>query len=331
MIRPSLHGETVLKVIEMALLQQDLLDLSSRDSESSTAVSVLITRKDTILQNTFYDYWGDVHGVLAARGAGPTAYWQHHVDIPLAEFFPAALGFNQVPPEGAPVEGVAEITFSSMQGLATLVATPTVARMLIDEQNVLKDAYCYLSTTGNAVTLLDRLKTNAPSGRVEGFGVLLFLRKHSQASSAEFGDLLSGDFARILTSSKEVLKVRLHLFEPYDDQIWLSPNVNHTVAENDQYHGYYEIVFTDAADAKVFTGSATIAGLAPRIKALTSGVVTYPSDSTYTLVYGGRPTVAGLRGVSAAKTLMSVGDPANEKSLDLLQGLYGDLALQPFC
>ena len=315
----------------MPLLQQNLPDLSSRDSESNTAVSVLITRKDTISKSTFYDYWGDVHGVLGARGAGPTAYWQHHIQTPLSEFFPTALGFNQLPPKGSPIEGVAEITFSSMEGLATLVATPTVARMLIDEQNVLKDAYCYLSTTGNAVTLLDRLRSNAPSGVVEGYGVLLFLRKHSQASLAEFESLVRGEFTTVLTSSNEVLKVRMHLFEPYNDQIWLSPNVNHAVAENDQYHAYYEIVFTDVAAATAFTDSAILAGLAPKIKALTSAVITYPSDSTYTLVYGGRPTVAGLRGVSAAKTLMSVGDPVNEKSLDLLQGLYGEQALQPYC
>jgi hypothetical protein len=249
----------------------------------------------------------------------------------MTDFFPTTLGFNQLPPEGPPIEGVAEITFSSMQGLATLVATPTVARMLIDEQNVLKGAYCYLSSAGNAVTLLDRLKTNAPSGRVEGYGVLLFLRKDSKTSLDDFGALLRGELATTLTSSDEVLKVRMHLFEPYNDQIWLSPNVSHAIDVNAQYQGYYEIVFADAGAAKTFTQSASLAALATKIRALASGVVTYPSDSTYTLVYGGRPTVAGLRGVSAAKTLMSVGDPVNEKSLDLLRGLYGDLVLPPFC
>jgi hypothetical protein len=304
-------------------------DRSTRDLGAPLSFNVLITRRDDVTLDVFYDYWGDIHGVMAARADGAADYWQHRLAGPIEDFFPAMAGVDQAAPGGDPIVGMAEITFAAEADRSALVSSAAVRQMVIDEQNVLKGTYLYASAPGNTLTLVDRLETNAPQGAPEGFCVLIFARQAQRTSQEQFRHFMRTTLAEYFVTSSDVNKVRIHLLEPYDSAAWPTPNVDHARNANQQYQAFIELAFHNVETAMRFTRSDELAALRRELPANVRALTTYVNFETHTLVYGGRPTQAGLRGVSAMRTLHAVGQPANERSMDVLKVLFGDQVLEP--
>lgn len=311
------------------------IDLSStnfaaRDSGSQLSTSVMIARKDDIPLNVFYDYWGDVHGVLAARADGASHYWQHRLGAPLPGFFPVAAGIDQTPPTGVSIVGLAEITFADSAGREALIRSEAAAQMVTDEQNVLKATFMYSTAPGNAITLLDRFDSNIPQGAPKGYNVLAFIRKADTGVSVDgFRDFIRTTLSPMLTKLSGVMKVRVHLLEAYDSAAWPTPNVDHERAPSQQYNAYIELAFENEQAALAFPTSHGLETLNELLIANVSAITSYPSFHKNTMVYGGRPTYAGLRGTSAIRTLAAVGNPSNEQALPLLRLIFGEAVEQP--
>jgi hypothetical protein len=305
-------------------------DYSSRDSGAQLSTSVMIARKDDIPLNVFYDYWGDVHGVLAARAEGAANYWQHRLGAPLPGFFPVAASIDQAPPAGSSIVGLAEITFADSAGREALIRSAAVAQMVMDEQNVLKGTYMYSTAPGNAITLLDRFDSNTPQGAPQGYNILAFIRKADAGVSVDsFRDFIRTALSPVLTEVSGAMKVRAHLLETYDSAAWPTPNVDHERAPNQQYNAYIELAFENEQAALAFSTSHSLEILNELLVANVSAITSYPSFHKNTMVYGGRPTYAGLRGTSAMRTLEAVGNPGNEQALPLLKLIFGEAVEQP--
>jgi hypothetical protein len=304
-------------------------DRASRDSNAQLSTSVLITRRDRVPLNVFYDYWGDVHGVLAARGEGVANYWQHRFGPALPGFFPSPPTVAQNVPSGDPIVGMAEITFESSQDRGKLIGGAVAGAMVMDEQNVLKGTYMYSTGPGNAVTLLDRFESNTPQGAPDGYSVMTFIRQAENVSTKQFRSFLRDEVAAALAKTVGVMKVRLHLLEAYDSAAWPTPNVDHERAADQQYHAYLELAFNTKAEATGAPFAKALTALAESLQKHVSALTTYPTFQKNTMRYGGRPTFAGLRGLSALRTLTAIGDPANEKELSMLKLIFGDAVLQP--
>ncbi len=303
-------------------------DHSTRDSSAQLSTSVMITRKNAVPLDVFYDYWGDIHGVLAARGDGVAYYWQHRFGAALPDFFRVPSTVSQAVPLGDPIVGMAEITFETPEGRGALIGSAVAGQMVMDEQNVLKGTYMYSTGPGNAVTLLDRFESNAPQGAPDGYSVMTFIRQAENVSVDQFRSFVR-ELAGELSKTPGVMKVRFHLLEAYDSAAWPTPNVDHDRAADQQYQAYMELAFDKQADATAVAIVNTLSPLADRIQKAVSALTTYPTFQKNTMRYAGRPTVAGLRGLSALRTLTAIGDPANEKALPMLRLIFGDAVLQP--
>jgi hypothetical protein len=301
---------------------------AGRDLSAQISTSVMITRKDAVPLNVFYDYWGDVHGVLAARGEGVAYYWQHRFGAALPDFFRLPSSVDQAVPSGDPIAGMAEITFESPEDRGALIGSAVAGEMVLDEQNVLKGTYMYSTGPGNAITLLDRFESNSPQGVPDGYSVMTFIRQAEDVSVGQFRSFVS-EFARQLKETQGVMKVRFHLLEAYDSAAWPTPHVDHERAADQQYQAYIELALDTQADALSPAFDRTISALTNGIQENVSALTTYPSFQKNTMRYAGRPTVAGLRGLSAMRTLAAVGDPANEKALSMLRLIFGEAVLEP--
>jgi hypothetical protein len=310
-------------------LLAEAIDRSIRDRGAQLAINVLISRRDDVDLDTFYNYWGDIHGVMAARADGAADYWQHRLTGPVADFFPGTSGVDQSAAEGDPIVGMAEITFATEAGRTALVSSAAVAQMVIDEQNVLKGTYMYASAPGNTLTLLDRMPSNTPQGPPDGFTLLVLVRQQQGTSQERFRDYMRQTLGRFFAASHDCTKARVHLMEPYDSGTWPTPNVDHARTANQQYQAILELAFRDEGTARRLVQSDSFALLSRGLPDVVRALTTYVNFETYTLVYGGRPTHAGLRGVSAIRTLQAVGQPANEQSMDALQVLFGERVLEP--
>jgi hypothetical protein len=311
------------------VLAQLAPDLSARDARAQLGLSCVLVDKVGVPDDLMKAYWGDIHGPLGSRNMGVDGYWEHWLGKGIPDFFPNLNGVDQKVPGGNPITGLAEISFRSTDEIAKLKISPSVGEIMKDEQNVFAKSYMYATAPGNTVTVVDRTKTNATQGRPEGYSVFVFVRKSNMASIEQFRNFLKNEFAGTLSKSSDVLKVRFQLYEKYDAGAWPTPNVDHARTTDQAYSAYLELSFTSAKGAQHFINSASFKALANGISANISALNTYPTDETHTMVIDGVPTTAGLRGVSAERTMSLLHQPENQRTYPVLRILFGDAVKEP--
>jgi hypothetical protein len=296
---------------------------------SSLSTSVMITRREDVSLKVFYDYWSDIHGVLAAKAEGAFEYFQHRLGAPIDNFFDGMNAVDQTSPEGDPIVGLAEITFLTEGDREKLIRSAAVGQMVIDEQNVLKGTYMYSTGPGNAETVVDRTKIRAPQGATGDYRVIAFLRQADQCTTADFRSYVRETLLPTMRGSPLVMKARLHLLEVFDEGAWPTPNVDHRRGASQRYNAYIELAFDSEAATTRFVRSAEMLETASKAAPFVASISTYPDFETYTMVFGGRPTQAGLRGLSAFRTLEAIREPENQRSLQLLNVMFGAAVLPP--
>jgi hypothetical protein len=304
-------------------------DLSARDAHARIGMSCILMDKKGVPDELMKAYWGNIHGVLGTRHLGVDTYWEHWLGAPLPNFFSTIAGVDQKFPDGAPINGLAEISFRTMEEVAKLKISPSVPLLQQDEQNIFGESYMYATLPGNTVTVIDRSKTNVTEGKPEGYSVIVFVRRSVAVSTEQFRSFLRNDFAGTLAKSADVLKVRYQLYQPYDTSLWPTPNVEHARTADQVYAGYLELSFTSMKGAEHFIKSAEFKALAPGFSANVAAMNTYPNEETYTMIIDGVATTAGLRGIAAAKVMTRLGDPENERTLPVLKVIYGQNVKAP--
>jgi hypothetical protein len=125
------------------------------------------------------------------------------------------------------------------------------------------------------------------------------------------------------------MKARFHLLEAFDEGAWPTPNVDHKRGASQRYNAYIELAFQSEAVATRFARSAEMLDTSSKAEPFIASIATYPEFETYTMVFGGRPTQAGLRGLSAYRTLAAIHEPENQRSLPLLNVMFGSMAHPP--
>ncbi|MBX9649911.1 MAG: EthD domain-containing protein [Xanthobacteraceae bacterium] len=296
-------------------------DFKARDAGAPLMTAGLLDRKASVSPELFTRYWRDVHGPLAARINGFEQYWQHHLGAPLKDYWPIR-AVEQSVPERLQIEGFAETTFRSADDRARLGGDSAAKALFVDEQNVFQATYLCPSATGDTRTLVDRLPDGAPEGRVEVDKVIVLVRPIKGSDTTSVRGYIADRLGPALAADPQTLKLRLHLLQPYDAAAWTTPGVHHDLAPDERYGAILEIAFADRATRKRVLGSAavqTVMADAPRV---IGALHTYPEVATYTMVYEGRPTLVGLKGLDAAKTILAIGarNQADAATLRIVNG-----------
>ena len=132
----------------------------------------------------------------------------------------------------------------------------------------------------------------------------------------DFRHHLVEEIARPLSTQDEVMRLRLHLLEPFDESE-NSSYVSHDWAKEKHYQAWIELMLQNEAARKQLFSSNEHAKF---IKA----IHTFPIVARYTMVYDGKPTIVGLRGFPSVQTIEQA-SAENQKSPELLEILYGDV------
>lgn len=298
-------------------------------SPATVSHGVLLDRKESLSPDLWGRYWRDVHGPIAARIVGLHEYWQHHLSAPLIDFW-SNLGTTidqSVQPQYV-IEGLAEVTFVSEAVRSKLGSSRAAAQLGDDEQNLFAGTWLYLAREGNARTIKDQLTDNAPQGSQTVLKLIVLLRQKTGIGKDEFRSFVINRFANVLAADNSVRKVRMHLVETYDPSVFKAPNVEHNLPVEQQIQAWAEVVFEDRRAADSLFASLPYKAVSADAKRYLEGVSTYPVHSTYTLVYGGRPTLVGLRGLDVATAVRAVG-ARNQTSEEVLRTLYGSDIKEP--
>jgi alkylhydroperoxidase/carboxymuconolactone decarboxylase family protein YurZ/catechol 2,3-dioxygenase-like lactoylglutathione lyase family enzyme/ketosteroid isomerase-like protein len=290
-------------------------DYSARDQKGKVAFYVLLWKRQGISLELFDNYWKDVHGPVCARLPGQHQYWQFHVAHNQGGFCPDIPGLDYKTDSEDNFDGIAELTFASDADRQKWFTASAI--LMDDEHNLFRKAIGYNSSPGNSITYVDRIPNGDPIGEVGAIKFHVMVKKAHGVSTEAFRRYLTETFAPKVSSSDDVLKFRLHLFEEVDNSRPDAAGVSHYEPEEKQYHAAYEIAFANHLEReKFFASSAYLSAIKDAAKYIKQ-IQPFPERTAYTFVYDGQMTLAGQRSAKVAELITKIG-AANQIKNDIV-------------
>jgi hypothetical protein len=276
------------------------VDHGARDARIRLQTYSPVRRLDGLPEALFASYWRDVHGPLCSRLPGLGFYVQHHFSrTHRANLWPLPDGVKSM---DVVLDGMVEIGFANAEDAGRFTDASSI--LFGDELNLFSHDLAYSLPKGSR-TFVDRLCDGAPNGP----DPLHRLHLHLDGGPGDAFQSWATIFAAALAADPAVLKLRLHLPEPYrnDAPSPPSPGVDHYAGEGRQTLAMIEIGFATALAARTFFETdaykATVPGLAANVRTLGVFLVT----GVYTFIRDGVMTQAGLRGSRAAELIAGIG------------------------
>ncbi|MCB4859787.1 MULTISPECIES: EthD domain-containing protein [unclassified Sphingobium] len=255
---------------------------------SKATTIALLERRPDISRDLFSRYWRDVHGVMAARIPGFESYVQHHV-APLEDMGSAIV---------EPFEGIAVVTFANPGDRDGLIHSPVTSHIHRDEQNVFRRALLY------------NLEADATS--IFGDADRLALDSYFLVLPLEVGGI---EVAKGLTRDGAIM-VAFHDLSGADPAGWNDTDVEEGGASR-LFGAVIQCWWSDLALAR--------AALADAVRVSLGRIACYRTDERYLMVEQGRPTLIGLRGLDAVRTIEEAG-AVNQREPEVLRAIYGAVA-----
>ncbi|MDU8362372.1 hypothetical protein [Pseudomonas syringae group sp. J309-1] len=262
-----------------------------------------VKRRERVPHDIFATYWRDVHGPLCSRLPGLGLYIQHHFSRNQdAHLWPLADGIKEI--GDYELDGGVEIGFASAQDQKQFQAVCPI--LFSDEQNMFEETLAYDLPDGSA-TVVNRLNDEKFNG-TDRFD-RIHVHFSPRTSLATLHEYIANDLAKVLAGAEEVLKLRLHLNHPFnnDGMHPPAPNVAHHADTARAELVVMEIAFESPLARRRFFESpvfqATLAGQSEHIAQLKAFAV----SGLYTYVRDGEITTAGLRGSRAAELIEYLG------------------------
>ncbi len=280
-------------------------DYSLRDRDANVTFYVLLWKRHGITLEMFDDYWRDVHGPVCARLPGQYQYWQFHVAPNEGGLWPDDKTVTSASPDEDQFSGIAELTFRSPQDRERWFRAASI--LMADEYNIFSKAIGYVTSPGDSRTYVDRLEVGAPNGRIGIVKLHVMVKQADGIGVDAFRRYLTGSFAAAVAKSDQVLKFRLHLFEPPDVSRPDAAGVTHFESPEKQYQAAFEIAFNTRLAMEVFFASDAYAAAAKEQAKYLKQVSAFPERDAYTFVYDGRMTLAGMRGSRTSQLITDIG------------------------
>lgn len=262
-----------------------------------------VKRRPRVPHDVFAHYWRDVHGPLCARLPGLGLYIQHHLSREQdAHLWPLAEGIQEI--SDYELDGGVEIGFLSAADQKQFQDASSL--LFSDEQNMFEETLAYDLPEGS-INLVNRTGDEVMNGLDQADRIHLHLSPRGTLESLH--KYLRDELGPLLAASDAVLKVRLHLCAPFnnDGMHPPAPDVAHTATPVREQLAVLEIAFVSPLARRKFFQSDEFqqsqAAQARHIAQLKAFAV----SGVYTYVYDGEITTAGLRGSRAAELIDYLG------------------------
>jgi hypothetical protein len=294
--------------------------LSDRYPTPFLTILFSLRRRRSVPEDLFYAYWRDVHCQISARLPGMHQLWIHFLDYEHGRAWPQVPGIARELDEADRFEGVPEPVFLTEEDVNRFGAA--MSPLMNDELNIFEETIGYQALGANSRTVLDRLPDPAPDLPENALRFLIFIKQAEGVDSEGFRLFMTDRLAPAWAGAPELLKLRMHLFEPYmnEDLLMDAQELSHYKAPKKQYQACLEVVFADALAVRRFAASP--AWLADEQRAHIREQHAFEVVRRYTMRYGGQMTVTGLRGAAEAELIHRVG-AINQLAPDVVDLLGG--------
>ena len=271
-------------------------DYATRERQETVAFYALLWKRKELNVALFSDYWKNVNGSLGAKLPGQYQNLQHHLDPQTIGIWPTLNGIKSTATETERCDGIAEVTFASEGDRQSYFQS---AYLLEDDgQNLFSKAVGYTTSPGNSITYVDRL-----NGAIDAIKLHVLIKKTDGASLAEFRQYISDTFAPAISKNQEVLKFRLHLFDPRPH----APGDPHYESPEKQYQAAFEIAFADYHQMQQFFRSPEYLAATKDQGKYIKEINALPERATYTFVDAGQITQTGKGSSRVTEMIANVG------------------------
>ena len=267
-------------------------------------------------------YWRDVHSPAISRRAGVYQYRHSPFDPVDPAVFDEVAGVEMMCPADKQIQWQSDVVYLDEEGMGEFMRSPAdpevVGLLLGDIEMIVDKSTTYKAFDDNLHTYVDRTGDPTPLGPVPSPRYGVFFRQRAGAGEADFRSVLR-TLASAWAEAAGVARVRMNLFEVPDMEAERKagyPVKTHPVEQ--QYQAWIDLVVDDVPSArpllKAGAGLADVAGV----------VHAYPVPAIYTFVFGGRATLAGIRGYAAHDAIEAF-DAVHQKDTRLLEWMYGSV------
>lgn len=265
-------------------------------------------------------YWRDVHSPSIARREGIWDYRHFQFDPVEPDLFAPAEGIDFTAPAAEQLMWTSDVRYRDQDALARFSRSPSpeiLPGILGDINLIVDQSTTYKALDANAFTLCDTTGVATPQGTPTRPTYQLFFRQRGE--EAPFRAALTR-LAEAWADRPGVLRVRLSLFDAPDMDAERKsgyPIKTHPIER--QYQAWIDLVVRERAAAR------SLLETAPDLAEHVHTIHAYPVTTLCTFNYGGKPTLAGLRGFPAWDALTSLG-AFHQARPEILEWMYGDVA-----
>jgi len=262
-----------------------------------------VKRREQVPHEIFATYWRDVHGPLCARLPGLGLYIQHHLSREQdAHLWPLAEGVLEI--DDYELDGGVEIGFLTAQAQQRFQTASPI--LFSDEQNMFAETLAYDLPQGS-LTLVNRLNDDTLNGPDHADRIHVHLSpRHSLEDLHRY---LREELGPLLADDPAVLKVRLHLCAPFDNDGSHppAPHVAHFATPARERLAVLEIAFQTPLARRRFFASETFQASLPGQSRAIAQLKAFAVSGVFTYVFDATLTTAGLRGSRAAQLIDYLG------------------------
>lgn len=265
------------------------------------------------------NYWRDVHSPAISRRVGIHTYRHCPFDAVDPDAFAGVDGVELSAPADAQLQWQSDVIYRDEAAMARFMGSPAdpavTAELLQDIEMIVDKSTTYKAVGANLWTYVER-QPDRPSGPspTPRYGLFFRSRGEQEPFRAALRDLATG-----WAADEGVQRLRMNLFETPDmaaERASGYPVKTHP--QDQQYQAWIDLVVSDeSVPARL---AKTTEGLAAQVRALHA----YPVPAMYTFVFGGRPTILGLRGYAASVAIAAL-DARQALDERLLEWMYGPI------
>jgi hypothetical protein len=227
------------------------------------------------------DYWKGPHSKIISATPGFEEYRQIHLAEDNPGLWPAISGVETVIPAERRIDGVAEVTFTSV--LSPLQGRKQTRLAYKDEVNVFRRTLLYAGPPYSA-----RWHDVAGPGETAGARSLIYFRRRDGVRTGAFRRFLTDELVPALVETGALRELRTQVFMPWIERLWDTPNVAHDNPTDQRFHASLILGFTDTDALRAFFGGREIARLSGKLPQLVSAVHAYEVTEALTYVKDGK-------------------------------------------
>ncbi len=245
------------------------------------ASSILLWMRTDQPRQQGMDHWKGPHSKIISATPGMEEYRQIHLAENNPGLWPAISGVETAIPAERRIDGVAEITFTSL--LSPLRGRKQTRLAYKDEVNVFRRTLLYAGPPYSA-----RWYGVAGPGETAGARSLIYLRRREGVKTGAFRRFLTDEVVPALLKAGALRELRTQVFMPWIERLWDTPNVAHDNPIDQRFHASLMLGFSDPNTLRSFLGSEGIATLSTKLPAFVSAIHAYEVAEALTFVKAGR-------------------------------------------